>query len=1221
MNTIGDLLARDLRKKIVEIIQVDDTDEQAVYDELTEYVPTNRIKEQYRTLLRAMADMPQQPHDGVGVWLSGFFGSGKSSFAKNLGYALANPTVCGRPAADLFKEQLKDSGLAELIDFLNRRVPCEVIMFDVSKASEVRRGDEKIAEVVYRSLLRKFDYALDFDVAELEIWLEEQGKLEEFIALCPQVNEGLDWRRARKGALKINYASAILNAMDPRRFPEADSWAKSLPSRHVTITVQTVVERAFQFAARRGGGKALVFIIDEVGQYVARSAAKIEDLRALVEEFGQVGKNLVKQKKAIAPAWFLVTAQEKLEEVVDALESKRVDRAKMQDRFKYRIDLAPADIREVATKRVLAKKPEPDSQAIPLLRKLYQGFQGVLHAATRLERSAVKSDVGEQDFIDLYPYLPQYIDLSISIMSGIRLQPGAPRQLGGSCRTIIKQAYEMLVSPRTALAEKPIGTLVTLDRVFELVEGNLPTEKQKDVSDVAARFRDDPEDQGMAARVARAVCLLEYVRGLARTNTNIAACLVDAVGQQAPVQLVDRALYYLQELQFVRSTEEGWKLQTTQEKSWDTERRTHLDPRPRDRQEIIRAALSELFGEPRLKTFRYRDRKTFRVGLRLDGQPVEDGQFVLSLCLADDEAAYPAKVDEVRSESRHQSHKNDVYWVAALNAEADRLVANLYASQQMIAKYRQLRAQQKISHDEGSCLDAEDLQAQRLQGLLRSRLAEALETGKGLFRGVEADGADLGKSLPEVLRKFFDRCVPELYPKLEMAPPALEGTEAEDFLKAARLDALPEVFHTGEGGLNLVVQEGNKYVANKEAEIAREVYGFLAGQHQYGNKVTGKVLEEHFGGVGYGWDRDVLRLVLAVLLRAGAIEVTHHGRRFHSHTDPQSRAPFASHTAFRAASFAPWKSIDLKTLTLAAQQLEDLTGDEADVEESALAAGFKKLADEELRQLLPLLAAAQAHRLPVLGDLQEYRQTLDTVLAAPSDDCVRILAGEGVTFSTTRKRVRQMRNLLTDAALATVGRARTAVEVLVPALLRQGANGTLADTAKKTQRLLDRPDFFEEIIGLDALTDELAGRYASEYAARHEPRTAEYAAALDEIRGRPEWELVPEGSRDAVLAPLTSRSCGPLDLPAGASACGRCGAALGQLESDLAALPGLRSQVLTRVEELTAAPEEQGRFERVRLAGLVAARLDSKEAVDEAVKRLHEHLLKLVSQGVTIIPE
>ena len=208
------------------------------------------------------------------------------------------------------------------------------------------------------------------------------------------------------------------------------------------------VERTFDLVARRRPGKALVFIIDEVGQYVARSADKIEDLRAVVEQFGKVGKNRLKAKKAVAPTWIVVTSQEKLDEVVAAIDSKRVELAKLQDRFKFRVDLAPSDIREVATRRVLAKKED----AIPLLRDLYRQHQGQLNAACRLERTTRKSEVTEEDFVQFYPYLPHYVELSIGIMSGIRLQPGAPRHYGGSNRTIIKQAYEMLVSERTALA-------------------------------------------------------------------------------------------------------------------------------------------------------------------------------------------------------------------------------------------------------------------------------------------------------------------------------------------------------------------------------------------------------------------------------------------------------------------------------------------------------------------------------------------------------------------------------------------------------------------------------------------------------------------------------------------------------------------------------------------------------------------------------------------------
>ena len=108
MKTIGDLLTRDLSRKIEEIIQVDQADEQSVHDEITEYVATDSIREQYHDLLRAVAEAPGDPHESVGVWVSGFFGSGKSSFAKNLGYALENRKVLGTKFGDLFKQQLDD---------------------------------------------------------------------------------------------------------------------------------------------------------------------------------------------------------------------------------------------------------------------------------------------------------------------------------------------------------------------------------------------------------------------------------------------------------------------------------------------------------------------------------------------------------------------------------------------------------------------------------------------------------------------------------------------------------------------------------------------------------------------------------------------------------------------------------------------------------------------------------------------------------------------------------------------------------------------------------------------------------------------------------------------------------------------------------------------------------------------------------------------------------
>ena len=217
MNTIGDILARDLTKQIEEVIQVNQTDEHSVYSEIDEYVATDRIKDHYQELFAAMAQAPSEPTEGVGIWISGFFGSGKSSFAKNLGYVLNNPNLLGTPASEIFKNRINISDgrgtgrrIAEYLDLINVKIPTEVVMFDVSKGSEVRRAEEKIAEIVYRALLSQLDYATDYDVAELEIELEGEGKLDEFISLCQEIN-GREWQIARKGAMKLNFASTILN--------------------------------------------------------------------------------------------------------------------------------------------------------------------------------------------------------------------------------------------------------------------------------------------------------------------------------------------------------------------------------------------------------------------------------------------------------------------------------------------------------------------------------------------------------------------------------------------------------------------------------------------------------------------------------------------------------------------------------------------------------------------------------------------------------------------------------------------------------------------------------------------------------------------------------------------------------------------------------------------------------------------------------------------------
>jgi len=455
MKTIRELFAKPVDRKIEEVIKVDQFEEQTVRSEFQEYIVTDSIREHFRTVYDEIIEVSRNPREGIGVWVSGFFGSGKSSFVKILGYTIASRAVCGQSSSEIFKKHVKDTRTSGLLDVINRTLPTHAVIFDVSMDRGVRFKSDRMSEIMYNALLRELGYAEDFDLAELEITLEGDGRLDEFCKLFEEAY-GKPWKIRRKVGLGINEASAVLNKLDPRTYPSADSYAKSLGEKgRADITPNKLAERAFDLAERRMRGKALIFIIDEVGQYVSRSIDKMLDLQAVVQAFGKVGYNRVKQKKATAPFWIVVTSQEKLNEVVDALDSKKIELARLQDRFRITIDLKQTDISEITGRRVLEK----NEKGVAALEKLFDDNEGRLKTFCTLERTSRNVIMNKRDFVNLYPYLPYQIDLCIDIVAGLRLKRGAHRHIGGSNRTIIKQAQEMMINPRTMVDEAPTGTL------------------------------------------------------------------------------------------------------------------------------------------------------------------------------------------------------------------------------------------------------------------------------------------------------------------------------------------------------------------------------------------------------------------------------------------------------------------------------------------------------------------------------------------------------------------------------------------------------------------------------------------------------------------------------------------------------------------------------------------------------------------------------------------
>jgi hypothetical protein len=706
------------------------------------------------------------------------------------------------------------------------------------------------------------------------------------------------------------------------------------------------------------------------------------------------------------------------------------------------------------------------------------------------------------------------------------------------------------------------------------------------------------------------------VRDLPRTPKNIAALLVENVGDAPPVAAVEAVLAKLKDAQFVRETEEGWKLQTQQEKSWENEKLGYKNLKRGDRNELLRKALKEIFESSKVRTYHYKNLRSFSLGLGMDGHPIlSGGDLPMELIPLDEAEDFAKRQAALVTESLQDANKNRVLWLFQVPQEVENLLASQYASAQMVFKYDNLRSQGKIMVEEAASLQTEKGEALQIEKKLIAALTKAVENGVGFFWARELRAGDLGKDLPEMLRTLFERVIPDLYPKVGLGCRPLKGSEAEDFLKQANLNNLPPVFYSGEQGLNLVIKENNRFVPNPNAEIAQEIVSYLKREHQYGNKVTGKQIAEQFSGLGYGWQQEVIQLVLAVLFRAGRIVVTHQGRPYRSYQDPGARQPFATNNAFRAASFAPRESIDLKTLTIAVKTLEEMVGQEVDVEEGAIAEAFKKLARTEKDAVLPALATAQANRLPVFDTLRSWAEQLDEVLAGGSEDSVRMLAFEGKSLRELREKVQRIRTFLSDNNIELVRQARAALTNQAP-VLRSINVEEVAHEIQELSDILEAEDLPERFARVSELAETIDVTYRKVYADRLRRRFEEYKKALEEVSSHSHFQLVDEAQRAAILAPLRRRAVGSFELLPFRAADTTTGTTAQTLEEDLDLLPSLRAGAIDRLRHaVQTSATDDGGIEVIRLSDFLPKTQSLEEMtdadIDQALEQLKERLYRL----------
>jgi hypothetical protein len=1147
---IRELFRGDIERPIETVIHVDLSDEAIVAHEIEEYVVTENIREHLEELADVYGDTARNPSESTNVWVSGFFGSGKSSFAKTVGYALANPLIEGRTATDRLLGRANSHKLEALLNTAHKQAPTIAVFLDLASGRDMLREGESLVLPVYRGLLKRLGYSSNELLAELEITLEAEGRLQAFETAVLEATDGRPWAQVRDVALSRNYASRALHLIDAANFPSADSWAKAAAAP--SIDHNWLANRALELLGRRGDGATrLVFVVDEVGQYVARSIQRMFDLQGLAEAF---------QKKR-GPLWLVVTSQERLSDVVDSLESRQVEYARVQDRFPLRVDLLPSDIHEVTSRRVLDKTDAGQS----LVSETLAAHRNQFNAHVRLESPTRAADIAEDEFVRLYPIVPYQVQLLIDAVSARRAQGGGSPMLGGSNRTIIKLAQQLVIDPSHGLGDDDVGALITFDRAAQLLEEAIPTSWRHEIEQVAAKYGAGATE----TQVMRAVALCSDVPALPLTEANLAVLLHDRIGGESRRGDVADALAGLVVDDRLRAGDDGYHIQSPEQKDWEKSRRGK-EPRPADairiRKALVRQALAGLSVTKG---------RSFKVELWVEGEKLADGDVALHI-----EEADATRRDQLRGQSRDDTAKNRVSWVYSLSDTAYQAIVEWYRSDEMIkAKDTPSKTAAEVE-----LLGEERQRLGRVERQLTDRLARDLTGGQVIFRG-KVDEAPAG-TLTQSAQKLMTERISEIYDRLDSFAAQLSTKDVMTVLRTDDLGTVNEALTESGIGLVRLTPQGHQFAA--DSGPLDDLLKVIKSEMSFGHAVTGALLASKLAAPPRGAPIEVSQALTAAALRAGLLEVTYQGSRIGDPSDHRLERVFGRISDFRGSSFAPpTAGPDIETRVQLAASLGKLTGTKPAIDPAGLAAALRQFFAADREACSKIGAGLMGADLAVPDSVTRLRNIVASFPQASDADVITTAAGAWVDLVADHETVCKLVETLDDD-LPLVRAARAEIQAGGEGLESDASTavGELADLLATGNLLSHRGE-------IKQLTTKVqdARRHAATEAAAHITSKLDHARAA--IRAR--FAEMDSGKVDEALRQLDQLA--PPDEPTTVP--------LGDLLARAELVESRAASTARVLEELQAA----GNLARIHVTDLVSEPITTEEELDIALGRIRQAAL------------
>ena len=515
---IRDMFEKDINRSINGVIKVSQDDERSIKQELSEYVVTRELQGHFAHFFESYSRALDVPTDKIGVWISGFFGSGKSHFLKMLSYLLSNKVVDGMPSIDYFKGKIKDemvyAGMCRCAE-----VPTEAILFNVdNKGAHWKSGD-----TARTALLRAFErvfyencgfFGEDLRLAKLEAFIDERGKTQQFRDAFERINGGA-WVESRDAY--SYYRDDIVEVLQ-----QVLGWSEQAASSWFdgeeddVIAIDTFAKQVNDYcearAAEHGGQFRLLFMADEVGQFIGDDQSLMLNLQTVVEEFGS---------RCGGRVWVMVTSQEAIDEVALIVGD---DFSKIQGRFNTRLSLSSSSVDEVIKRRVL-EKTEP---AELILAQEYAQQSAVLKNLFTFEESRgdLVGYASQADFTESYPFVNYQFKVLPDVMTEIRKHGVKAAHMSTGERSMLSAFQESA----QAVQGEGATTLVPFWRFFDTISKDL----DHGIIQVIVRASEAAEaGRGLMpedVRLLKLLYLIRYISYIKATVNNLTILMTDDMG-------------------------------------------------------------------------------------------------------------------------------------------------------------------------------------------------------------------------------------------------------------------------------------------------------------------------------------------------------------------------------------------------------------------------------------------------------------------------------------------------------------------------------------------------------------------------------------------------------------------------------------------------------------------------------------------------------------------